>query len=62
VRLDSFWIGSFRVGQLASVAGVLAAAAGMRWALRRPPIEAAPAEAAPATGKGRGTRGRRPPG
>jgi phosphatidylglycerol---prolipoprotein diacylglyceryl transferase len=62
VRLDSFWIGSFRVGQLASVAGVLVAAAGIRWALRRPPIEAVPAAAAPATGKGRGRRGRRPPG
>jgi phosphatidylglycerol---prolipoprotein diacylglyceryl transferase len=64
VRLDSFWIGSFRVGQLASVAGVLAAAAGIRWALRRAPVEAPAAAAAPvpATGRGRGKRGRRPPG
>jgi phosphatidylglycerol---prolipoprotein diacylglyceryl transferase len=64
VRLDSFWIGSFRVGQLASVVGVLVAAAGIGWALRRPPIEAAPAAAVPvpARGRGRGKRGRRPPG
>ena len=62
VRLDSFWIGPFRVGQIASVAGVLVAAAGIRWALRRPPIEAAPAATAGATDRGRGTRGRRPPG
>ncbi len=62
VRLDSFWIGPFRVGQIASVAGVLVAAAGIRWALRRSPIEAAPAATAAATDRGRGTRGRRPPG
>ncbi len=62
VRLDSFWIGSFRVGQLASVAGVLVAAAGIRWAMRRAPIDVAPAAPAPTTGKGRGKRGRRPPG
>jgi len=63
VRLDSFWIGSFRVGQLASVAGVLVAAAGIRWALRRLPIEASAAAAlVSATGRGRGRRGRRPPG
>jgi phosphatidylglycerol---prolipoprotein diacylglyceryl transferase len=63
LRLDSFWIGSLRVGQLASVAGVLVAAAGIRWAMRRAPIDVAPAAAAPAptTGKGRGRRGRRPP-
>jgi len=64
LRLDSFWIGPLRVGQLASVAGVLVAAAGIWWALRRPPIHATPAAAAPApaTGTGRGKRGRRPPG
>jgi phosphatidylglycerol:prolipoprotein diacylglycerol transferase len=62
LRLDSFWIGSFRVGQLASVAGVLVAGAGLRWALRRSPLDATPAAAAPATGTGRGKRGRRPPG
>ena len=62
LRLDSFWIGSFRVGQLASVAGVLVAGAGLWWALRRPPIDATPAPASPATGRARGKRGRRPPG
>jgi len=62
VRLDSFWIGPFRVGQLASIAGVLVAGVGIRWALRRPPIETAPAVPAPATGRDRGRRGRRPPG
>ena len=64
LRLDSFWIGPLRVGQLASVAGVLVAAAGIWWALRRPAIHATPAAAAPApaTGTGRGKRGRRPPG
>jgi phosphatidylglycerol:prolipoprotein diacylglycerol transferase len=62
LRLDSFWIGSFRVGQLASGAGVLVAAAGIAWALRRPPIGAASAPASPATGTGRERRGRRPPG
>jgi phosphatidylglycerol---prolipoprotein diacylglyceryl transferase len=62
VRLDSFWIGPFRVGQLASVAGVLVAAVGIWWALRRPPIETAAPAAAPAMGRDRGKRGRRPPG
>ena len=62
LRLDSFWIGPFRVGQLASVAGVLVAGAGLRWALRRPSLDAAPVAAALATGRGRGKRGRRPPG
>jgi len=60
LRLDSFWIGPLRVGQLASVAGVLVAGAGLRWALRRPSLDAPPP--APATGRGRGRRGRRPPG
>ncbi len=59
VRLDSFWIGSFRVGQLASVVGVLVAGAGLWWALRRPALD--PTPAAPARGTGRGRRGRRPP-
>ena len=62
LRLDSFWIGSFRVAQLASVAGVLVAGAGLWWALRRAPLDAAPAATAPATGTARGKRGRRPPG
>ena len=61
LRLDSFWIGPLRVGQLASVAGMLVAGAALRWALRRPPLDATPA-AVPATGTGRGRRGRRPPG
>jgi phosphatidylglycerol:prolipoprotein diacylglycerol transferase len=62
LRLDSFWIGPLRVGQIASVAGVLVAGAGLRWALRRPPLDVTPAAAAPATGTGRGKRGRRRPG
>jgi len=62
LRLDSFWIGPFRVAQLASAAGVLVAVAGVRWALRRPSLDAASAAAASATGRGRGKRGRRPPG
>lgn len=63
LRLDSFWVGPFRVGQLASLAGLLVAGAGIWWALRRPPVHAAPAAASPAaTGTGRGTRGRRPRG
>ena len=64
LRLDSFWIGPLRVGQLASAAGVLVAAAGIWWALRRPPLDVRPAAGAPAaaTGRDRGRRGRRPPG
>jgi phosphatidylglycerol:prolipoprotein diacylglycerol transferase len=64
LRLDSFWAGSFRVPQLASVAGVLVAVAGLRWVLRWPPVDspAKPAAAAPATGTARGRRGRRPRG
>ena len=62
IRLDSFWLGPFRVPQLASVAGVLVAGAGLWWALRRPSLDATPVAAAPATGTGRGKRGRRPPG
>ena len=62
LRLDSFWIGPFRVGQLASVAGMLVAGAALRWALRRFPLDVTPVPSAPATGRGRGRRGRRPPG
>jgi phosphatidylglycerol:prolipoprotein diacylglycerol transferase len=35
LRLDSFWLGSVRVPQLASLIGVLVAVAGMAWASRR---------------------------
>ena len=35
VRLDSFWVGPFRVAQLASVAGVAVAVAGVAWTRRR---------------------------
>jgi len=62
LRLDSFWVGSFRVPQLASVAGVLVAAAGLLWALRRPPVEPGGPSAAGATGTAPGPRGRRRPG
>ncbi len=31
LRLDSFWLGSFRVAQLASIAGVLVAVVGLAW-------------------------------
>ena len=43
VRLDSFWLGSFRVAQLASVAGVAVAVAGLAWTRWRAAAEAAPA-------------------
>ena len=42
LRLDSFWLGSVRVPQLASLLGVLVALVGMAWANRR-------ASASPAT-------------
>jgi phosphatidylglycerol:prolipoprotein diacylglycerol transferase len=42
LRLDSFWLGSVRVPQLASLIGVAVALAGMAWANRR-------ASASPAT-------------
>jgi prolipoprotein diacylglyceryltransferase len=58
LRLDSFWVGSFRVAQLASVAGVVIALAGVAWSLRRPPIDAG----SPATGRAPGRRARRPRG
>ena len=35
VRLDSFWLGPFRVAQLASVAGVVIAVIGLLWTRRR---------------------------
>jgi phosphatidylglycerol:prolipoprotein diacylglycerol transferase len=35
IRLDSFWVGGFRVAQLASVLGVLIAVAGLAWSKRR---------------------------
>ena len=35
VRLDSFWLGPFRVAQIASVAGVAIALAGLAWTRRR---------------------------
>jgi phosphatidylglycerol:prolipoprotein diacylglycerol transferase len=35
VRLDSFWIGPFRVAQIASVLGVAIAIAGLAWTRRR---------------------------
>ena len=35
VRLDSFWIGPFRVAQIASVVGVGIAIAGLAWTHRR---------------------------
>jgi phosphatidylglycerol:prolipoprotein diacylglycerol transferase len=60
LRLDSFWIGSLRVPQLASVAGVLVAVVGLLWALRQPPEE--PGTPEPATGTAPATRGRRRPG
>jgi phosphatidylglycerol---prolipoprotein diacylglyceryl transferase len=35
LRLDSFWLGPFRVPQLASVLGIIVAIVGMAWAKRR---------------------------
>ena len=35
VRLDSFWLGPFRVAQIASVVGVVIAVAGIEWTRRR---------------------------
>jgi phosphatidylglycerol:prolipoprotein diacylglycerol transferase len=34
IRLDSFWVGPFRVAQLASLAGVLVAVVGLMWTRR----------------------------
>jgi phosphatidylglycerol:prolipoprotein diacylglycerol transferase len=41
LRLDSFWLGSFRVAQLASIAGVLVAVVGLAWTRRGAPAAAA---------------------
>jgi phosphatidylglycerol:prolipoprotein diacylglycerol transferase len=35
IRLDSFWLGSYRVPQLASVVGIAVALAGLAWTKRR---------------------------
>jgi hypothetical protein len=35
LRLDSFWLGSFRVPQLASVVGVIIAVIGLAWTRHR---------------------------
>jgi len=35
LRLDSFWLGSFRVPQLASVVGVIIAVVGLAWTRHR---------------------------
>jgi phosphatidylglycerol:prolipoprotein diacylglycerol transferase len=37
LRIDSFWLGGWRVAQLASLAGILLAAAGLAWTRRRAP-------------------------
>jgi phosphatidylglycerol:prolipoprotein diacylglycerol transferase len=60
LRLDSFWVAGLRVPQLASIVGVLVAAAGLAWACRRsPPLSGDPR---PVTDRARGRRGRRRPG
>jgi phosphatidylglycerol:prolipoprotein diacylglycerol transferase len=41
LRLDSFWLGAFRVPQLASVAGIVVALAGLLWTRRRAEVVAA---------------------
>jgi len=41
VRLDSFWLGPFRVAQLASVIGIAVAIAGLAWTRRRALAEGA---------------------
>ena len=40
IRLDSFWLGPFRVAQLASVLGVVIALAGLAWTRRRAAVTA----------------------
>jgi phosphatidylglycerol---prolipoprotein diacylglyceryl transferase len=37
IRLDSFWLGQFRVPQIASLAGLVVALVGLAWARRRTP-------------------------
>jgi len=39
LRLDSYWLGPFRVAQLASVGGILFAVAGLLWVSRQPQTE-----------------------
>src|SRR5438128_54911 len=39
LRLDSFWVGEFRVAQLASLVGMAFAAGGLLWVSRRDPVE-----------------------
>ena len=41
IRLDSFWLGAYRVPQLASVLGIVIAVAGLAWARRRSSLPAA---------------------
>jgi phosphatidylglycerol:prolipoprotein diacylglycerol transferase len=41
IRLDSFWLGPFRVAQLASLLGVLVAIAGLVWTRRRAAVAVA---------------------
>jgi phosphatidylglycerol:prolipoprotein diacylglycerol transferase len=41
IRLDSFWLGPWRVPQLASVLGIIVAVAGIAWAKRRATAPAA---------------------
>ena len=40
IRLDSFWVGPFRVPQLASLAGLVVAAIGLAWTRRRAALAA----------------------
>ena len=38
LRVDSFWAGTYRVAQIASIAGILFAVAGLIWISRRPQL------------------------
>ena len=38
LRVDSFWAGTYRVAQIASIAGILFAVAGLFWICRRPQL------------------------
>jgi len=42
IRLDSFWLGSFRVAQLVSLAGVAVAVLGLAWVHRRGRLDQRP--------------------
>ncbi len=42
IRLDSFWVGPFRVAQLASLAGVLVAIIGLMWTRQRGAVAGSP--------------------